>query len=252
MSPDRFVLSCEHGGNRIPRTWSSFFASYEAELASHRGWDAGALPLASLLARAVGAPLHAVTVSRLLCDTNRREGHPRLFGAPVRKLPAPLRERILAEHHRPHRTGVRAEVEGIVAEGERAVHLSIHTFTPVLDGVPRPTGIGLLYDPAREGERRLCTAWTDALRRLRPGLRMHRNRPYRGTSDGLTGWLRERFPEDAYVGVEIEVRRDLLAPGNGGGAPSGDDGGAAESAVDEIAALLLDGLAAAQKGEAGS
>lgn len=225
MPADAFVVSCEHGGHRIPHAWSSLFHGREEALASHRGWDPGALLLARRLADALDAPLHAVTVSRLLCDTNRREGHPALFGAPVRKLSGAEREGILAEHHRPHRSAVRDAVDAAVARGERAIHLSVHTFTPVLDGVARSTQVGLLYDPSRPGERGLCTRWAGAVRGLEPELRVHRNRPYRGTSDGLTRWLRECFPPEAYLGIEVEVRSDLPIP--------------------EVATVLLDGLAAA-------
>ena len=37
------VISCEHGGNRIPARYREWFTRHRALLASHRGFDPGAL-----------------------------------------------------------------------------------------------------------------------------------------------------------------------------------------------------------------
>ena len=91
--------------------------------------------------------------------------------------------------------------------GRRVVHVSSHSFTPVLDGRRRNADIGLLYDPARPGERALCARWTRTLgARVKP-LRVRRNYPYEGKNDGLTSHLRRRFSAAQYVGVEIEINQ---------------------------------------------
>jgi len=87
------------------------------------------------------------------------------------------------------------------------IHIAAHSFTPVLDGVARTADVGLLYDPARAGEVHLCARWQAALAALAPQLRTRRNYPYRGKSDGLCSWLRRRFDERAYVGIELEVNQ---------------------------------------------
>jgi hypothetical protein len=53
----------------------------------------------------------------------------------------------------------------------------------------------------------LCARWQAALAALAPQLRTRRNYPYRGKSDGLCSWLRRRFDERAYVGIELEVNQ---------------------------------------------
>ena len=60
------LVTCEHGGNRVPKRYRRLFAGWESVLASHRGYDPGALTLARELARAFDAPLVASTVTRLL------------------------------------------------------------------------------------------------------------------------------------------------------------------------------------------
>jgi len=69
----RFLITCEHGGNRIPARYRPLFACHGALLASHRGYDPGALALArdfasadstlrAFAARFPGTPSAAETV----------------------------------------------------------------------------------------------------------------------------------------------------------------------------------------------
>jgi predicted N-formylglutamate amidohydrolase len=87
----------------------------------------------------------------------------------------------------------------------------VHTFTPVLHGKVRGADIGFLYDPSRNAETSFCILWQNVLRKLDQKLQMRRNYPYRGTSDGFTSYLRKRFPEDSYLGIELEVNQKYLS-----------------------------------------
>src|SRR4051794_17373531 len=210
--PDRFIVTCEHGGNRIPARYRSLFTAAGALLDSHRGFDPGALQLARQLAAALHAPLVSATVSRLLVDLNRSIGHPRLHWDAVRALALSDRERIVHECYRPYRRAVESQVAHDVGSG-RVIHVSSHSFTPVLDGKPRHADIGLLYDPSRAGEVALCAAWKQALHHCAPELRVRRNYPYAGIGDGLTSYLRSRYSAQRYVGVELEVNQKHVLEG---------------------------------------
>jgi len=83
----------------------------------------------------------------------------------------------------------------------------------VLDGAVRNTDIGLLYDPARGAETELCRSWRDRIRMRAPELTVRCNYPYTGRSDGLTAYLRRRFPADAYAGIELEINQKHVLPG---------------------------------------
>ena len=207
------LLSCEHASNALPAAWRGLFPAQQALLYSHRGLDIGALEAARRLARALDAPLLAARWSRLLVDLNRSSGHPRLFAPQVRALPAVAREEILARCYRPYRDALRARVATAMASGQRVVHVSVHSFTPVLDGVTRRCDIGLLYDPARLREKSLCLRWQQALGMHDAGLVVRRNYPYRGTADGLVTTLRREFPPGHYAGIELEInQRHALGP----------------------------------------
>ncbi len=205
----RHLVTCEHGGNRVPPRWRALFADDAELLASHRGHDPGALDYARDLARRLRAPLVASTTTRLLVDLNRAPRHRRLFSERTRPLPDAERALILERHYAPHHAAVRAVVARAVRAGAPFVHVAAHSFTPVWDGVPRTVDVGFLYDPRRPAERRVVDAWIAALRSARPDLRVRRNAPYRGVSDGLPTRLRREVGDAPYAGVEVEVSQAL-------------------------------------------
>jgi predicted N-formylglutamate amidohydrolase len=213
---NQLVISCEHGGREVPRAYAALFAGLAELLDSHRGWDAGALELGHELADAFGAPLHAATTTRLLVDLNRSIGHRTLFSEVTRALPPERRQDIVDRCYRPHRQAVEADIARFIAAGSQVIHVASHSFTPTLDDVPRHADVAWLYDPGRPGEVTFARAWMRNLARLAPELRLRRNYPYRGRDDGLTKALRERHPDPAYVGIELEVNQRFVEQG---GAP---------------------------------
>jgi predicted N-formylglutamate amidohydrolase len=207
---DSFLVSCEHGGNRIPAPYRSLFRGYDALLDTHRGYDFGALVMARALARALRAPLVTSTISRLLIDLNRSIGHPRVFSAATRGAPASLRANIAERHYWPYRLRVERLVRQSVSRRRRVIHISSHSFTPELDGKVRSADVGLLYHPGRRGEAELCARWKSSLAELAPQLRVRRNYPYAGKGDGLTSYLRQRFAPSVYVGIELEINQSIV------------------------------------------
>lgn len=204
----RLLLTCEHGGHRVPAAYRSLFASEPELLSSHRGFDAGALTVARSLSRALGAELVAATTTRLLVDLNRSPHNPAVFSEPSRSLPRAARARLLARYHRPHWGRVRAS---IAAHRGTTLHVAVHSFTPVWKGARRRFAVGILYDPGRIGERRTARAWQRRLREQMPGLGVRRNAPYRGDADGLTTALRREWPADRYLGLELELNQRAIA-----------------------------------------
>jgi predicted N-formylglutamate amidohydrolase len=205
-----FLVTCEHGGNRIPPRYRGLFRGSRVLLDSHRGYDRGALVMARGLARAFGAPLASSTTSRLLVDLNRSIGHPQAFSSVTRDLPAAARAGIVSRYYLPYRSQVEDFVRQVVSGRRRVIHISSHSFAPELNGQVRNADVGLLYDPGRGAEAALCARWKASLAALAPELRVRRNYPYRGKGDGLTSYLRMRFPASVYVGIELEVNQAIV------------------------------------------
>lgn len=213
MSQWAVLVSCEHGGNRVPRAYRALFASAAATraLASHRGFDPGALAVARTLARRLGVELLAHETTRLLVEPNRSLGHRRLFSEWSAVLTPEEQRAAIERHYLPHRQRVTDAVARCRAR--TVCHIAVHSFTPMLDSLRRSADLGLLYDPGRALERAFCARWVEVLTSLAPDLRVRRNYPYRGTSDGLTTALRREFAAGRYLGIELEVNQALLTGG---------------------------------------
>lgn len=207
------VVTCEHGDNRIPARYRPLFTGAAARraLASHRGHDPGALRLAREVSARIGAPLHGAVISRLLIDLNRSPGSRGLFSPFVSALGATDRELLITRYLLPHRRAVEATIARRLRRGLGVVHVAVHSFTPRLAGRTRNADVGLLYDAARPLESTLASRWRRELLTLDAALRVRRNYPYNGASDGLTRHLRRLFDTDRYLGLELEVNQALLA-----------------------------------------
>ncbi|MFA5354772.1 MAG: N-formylglutamate amidohydrolase [Thermodesulfovibrionales bacterium] len=201
------IVTCEHSGNLVPEAFAALFSGREELLASHRGYDPGALELAACLAVGLKARLFSSSVTRLLIDLNRSPRNPARFSEITAQLSRTEKEEIEAAHYLPYREQVESAIASSLLKGDCLLHLSIHSFTPVLHGQERRADMGLLYDPARKAEAEFCISWQDTLSRLRPDLLIRRNYPYRGNADGFTSYLRKIFPDDAYIGIELEVNQ---------------------------------------------
>src|SRR5476649_472700 len=121
---DYMLITCEHGGNRIPPRYRHLFHGLQRQLRTHRGYDFGALSMARDLAAAFKAPLVASTVTRLLVDLNRSIGHPHLHSAAARHASREALERILADHYLPYRARAGNLVEQAFGRGQRVIHVS--------------------------------------------------------------------------------------------------------------------------------
>lgn len=207
--PLSVVISCEHAGNAIPKRWESYFKNADSILASHRGFDIGAHALARQLALQEDMPLYAQEYSRLLVDCNRSLDSPSLFSSYSKKISPEDKKEVLTDIYTPYRQGIELAIRRRIGEGMHVLHLSIHTFTPLMNGKTRPTAIGLLFDPKRDAEKRFCYSWRQYIEEVLQG-NIHFNLPYRGWSDGLTTTLRSLFSEPQYLGIEIEVNQKFF------------------------------------------
>ncbi len=144
------VLVCDHAANRVPRRLGHLGLE-PPQLDAHIGWDPGAADVARRLAQAVNAPLVLSAYSRLVIDCNRppashqsiveqidgvvvpgnRDLSPAQRAARVQSVFQPYHDAI------EHLLDQRAQRPTLL--------LSIHSFTPVLDGQQRPWHVGVSH-----------------------------------------------------------------------------------------------------------
>lgn len=204
-------LVCEHASAVIPQSLGTLGLAEEHRL-SHAVWDIGAESLARELSRTLDAPLVVARVSRLVCDLNRLPDAPDAMPTRTGEIPVPgnrsvsqdARSARAAEIYDPFHATVSEVLDGFEAP---PAFVTIHSFTPVWQGRPRPTELGLLHD----ADDRLARAM---LAHADPSVVTHLNRPY-SARDGVTHTLARHATARGLSNVMIEVRNDLLGSREG-------------------------------------
>lgn len=200
------LISCEHAGNEVPESFQPLLSKDNDVLKTHRAWDPGALEVATFLAGKLNVPLYSMLTTRLLVEMNRSIGNPELFSEFTRDAEESVKKSLLNEYYYPYRLRVQQEIE----TKKPIIHISIHSFTPVFNGVERSVDVGLLFDPERKQEAELCLKLQRLMQLSLSGLAIRLNEPYRGIDDGFTTWLRRKYPDDEYAGIEIEINQKFL------------------------------------------
>jgi predicted N-formylglutamate amidohydrolase len=205
QSPLLFL--CDHASNAVPPPYGDLGLS-KALFQTHIAYDIGAADVAIALAKAYGAAALLGGVSRLLIDLNRGPGDPTL----VMKLSdgsiipgnrgaddAEVAKR-LQQFHAPYHAAIREQMARI---GEKAILISIHSFTPSWKSVARPWEIGVLYGR----DARLAVPLMKHL--AASGFAVGDNEPYTGALEGDT--LDTHGTKTGHANVLIEIRQDFLA-----------------------------------------
>jgi predicted N-formylglutamate amidohydrolase len=202
----KLVLSCEHGGNKIPTKYQYLFKNNKAVLNSHRGFDLGALDLFNVLKPLSNASFFSEE-SRLLIELNRSLSHKNLFSEFSTILP--LKEKTsLIKNYKIYRNVVETSIKTFVDKNESVLHIAVHSFTPILNSIERNCDIGFLYDSRKELEKDFSCLFKKEILVLNKSLNVRYNYPYLGKADGFTTYLRKQFPNN-YIGIEIEVNQNF-------------------------------------------
>lgn len=210
----RMILTCEHATAAIPAPYAELLAGARHLLDTHRACDIGAREVCQALEEMADGAVYG-ECSRLLIDLNRSLHHPGLFSDFSRDLPRREKEKVVQHWYVPFRSTVLAAVRQTLARHGAVLHLSVHSFTPVLNGVVRSNDIGILYDPRRPGEKGFARQLADGMREIDRHLSVRMNHPYRGAADGHTTALRRLFDGGSYLGIEIEINQRLLGDNRG-------------------------------------
>lgn len=200
------LLVCDHAANHIPEKYAGLGLNADL-LEDHVAWDIGAWDLACLLSDLLDAPLVGASASRLLIDPNRDLAAPDLIPTHAEGVPIPgnqeLDEAEREARHAAYHVPFHHAIETILASSQPfCAIVSIHSFTPVLFGKPRPWQAGVLHAE----DTRLADLLLAAFARSGE-LRVGRNEPY-GPGDGVYYTL-DRHAAGLATAM-IEVRNDAL------------------------------------------
>lgn len=209
MKPTILFLSCEHATNVVPPDFRHVFHQQESLLETHRAIDLGTEAIIRQLSQTFGCEYVTASVTRLLIDCNRSLSHATCFSEFSKSLSAAEKQQLIDKYYLPYRQKTEDMIKNHIEKGHQVLHLSIHSFTPILNGIARNTGIGLLYDPKHHGEKEVARQLHGLLSQ-QTDYRIRLNYPYRGNADGFTTYLRKRYPQTDYLGIELEVNQALV------------------------------------------
>jgi predicted N-formylglutamate amidohydrolase len=201
----KIVLTCEHGGNDVPEHVQHLFSSNKQILHTHKGLDLGALDLFNQLKPLADFSISSTT-SRLLIELNRSLHHKNLFSEFSKTLSTSEKKELINFYYLVYRNKVENSVRNYIKEGNEVLHISVHSFTPILNSIERNCDIGVLYDSSNTNEKEFSRQFRKKVLEQNRHLNVRYNYPYLGKMDGFTTYLRKQFPCN-YVGIEIEINQ---------------------------------------------
>lgn len=206
-----FVLVGDHAGRSLPARLGTLGVAPEA-MDSHIAWDIGVLGVGRRLATALDAPFVHQRYSRLVIDCNRAPARDDSIPAASdgvvipgnAGLDAAQRAARRIEIYEPYHASIAALLDRREREGRSTALVSLHSFTPSLQGRARPWAVGVLHRDDSSLSRHVLT-------RLRAELgdEAGDNQPY--AMDEVDNTVPLHADPRGLDYLELEVRQDLIA-----------------------------------------
>jgi predicted N-formylglutamate amidohydrolase len=206
------LLVADHARRELPEEYG-LLGLPEADFERHIAYDIGVESVTREIARMLGVPAIWATYSRLLIDPNRGEDDPtlirQLYDGTIVPGNYPMsdaeRELRLERFHRPYHDAISALVASVAAASAKPPFIvSIHSFTPQMQGVSRPWHVGVLWD----NDDRVARPLIDMLS-AEDGVVVGDNEPYDGALRGDT--MYRHAIVNGFAHALIEIRQDLIA-----------------------------------------
>lgn len=209
------LLVCDHASCRIPKSLGDMGLDPFARRC-HLAVDIGAGPLTESLAQSLGVTAVIQNYSRLVVDCNRQLMDPSAFleygdGILVvgnRNLHQADKDLRASALYWPYHCAVDEQVQRLNGKGPLPAFVSIHSFTPVLNGESRMWQMGVLWDK----DEKMRDIFLEGLREA--GYRVGDNEPYSGRAP--QDFTIDHHAEDIGLPhVGIEIRQDLIEHADG-------------------------------------
>lgn len=213
------LITCDHASAALPGVLGDLGLT-AAQRHEHIGWDIGAADVTRRLAALLDASALLTGFSRLVVDCNRRPEDPSSIPAVSDGVAVPGNEGVSAADRArrmealflPYHRAIAARLDELLAAGTVPALVSIHSFTPMMNGKARPWHVGILWDR----DPRIAVPLLAALRR-EPGLVVGDNEPYSAREPvGYT--MREHGVARGLPHAAIELRQDLVGDAAGAAA----------------------------------
>lgn len=209
----RLLLIGDHAGRAVPSGLDGLGLT-PADMDTHIAWDIGVAGLGERLAGRLDACFIRQTYSRLVIDCNRRPGAPAAMpevsdGVTIPGnlgLDAQTQAARRAEIYQPYQDAIAAELDR--RAGRPTILVSLHSFTPVMQGFVRPWRMGVLHRNDSAFSNRVLARLQREL-----GDAAGDNEPYR--MDETDNTVPLHVDPRGLDYLELEVRQDLIAEASG-------------------------------------
>ncbi len=210
-----FLLLGDHAGRLIPQSLGDLGLPAEA-LQRHIAWDIGVAALGERLAIALDAPFIRQAYSRLVIDCNRLPGAADSTPEISDGHAIPGNRTLSAAELAARRDEIYAPYQGRISEalderqqlGRPTLLVSLHSFTPVFQGLVRPWRFGVLHRGDSAFSSRVLALLRKAL-----GDRAGDNQPY--SMDLIDNTIPLHADARGLDYLELETRQDLIADAAG-------------------------------------
>ena len=210
LAEQPILLVCDHASCRFPKSLGDMGLDPFARRC-HLALDIGAGALTEALARSLGVTAVLQNYSRLVVDCNRQLMDPSAFleygdGILVpgnRNLHKDDKELRASALYWPYHVAIGDQIERLMKAGPLPAFVSIHSFTPVLNGESREWQMGVLWDQ----DEKMREIFLEGLRGA--GYHVGDNEPYSGKApQDFT--IDHHAEEIGLPHIGIEVRQDLI------------------------------------------
>lgn len=204
------LLVCDHAANRLPRALNGLGIAPQ-HLQDHIAWDIGAADVTRKVAACLGAGALLGGYSRLVLDLNRSPDDPTAIPLSSDGIAIPGNQALTSAQKQarvdglflPYHQAIRAALIRLGRLGPPPVLFSIHSFTPQMNGQPRPWHVGVLWNQ----DPRMAQALLQTLREEN-GLIVGDNEPYSGREIAYT--LNAHAGAAGLPHAAVEIRQDLI------------------------------------------
>ena len=208
------VIVCDHASNRIPAALGTLGLS-KAERDMHIAWDPGTEHIGRYLGEKLDAPAYFATYSRIVVDVNRganspecmREVYDHVSVPGNQKLSRSAKKQRVDEIFNPYHKNLAALIARFRKKKRIPAIVSIHSFTPEMDGYKRPWHIGVLWNKEDD----IALKLIENLRQQNPGMIVGENEPYSLKAENLSKNTIGTHAENTGLPyVIVEFRQDLV------------------------------------------
>ncbi len=211
------VLICDHAGRYIPEKLNQLGLNGE-DLEKHIAYDIGSAQLTDFLSKDLNLPAIYCDYSRLVIDVNRKPGIADSIPEISDQVHIPGNKNLQeAEIHArqneifwPYHERVTQLIEQTEKHDPDCLLLFVHSFTPTLNGAPRPWEMGLLWVGVNQDVDQFAACQRD----LHPDINLGLNEPYDGFGGCYFSLYEYTFVKKRRYLV-IEVRQDLISSSDG-------------------------------------